>query len=144
MFFNSSKHQTKIETIVGPHTEIEGNVHTKESLRIDGKIKGEIGAESVVVGENGVVLGDISANHVTVGGKVKGNISAASHLEMYPKGQVLGDIRTSKLVIADGAVFEGNCQMVKADGQIIEMNPEALPETGSGNKNLKVVPGSKR
>ena len=121
---------------------MEGNIRTKEALRVDGKVKGEISAESVVIGENGVVLGDIAANHVSVEGKVKGNISSSSLLEMFAKGQILGDIRTAKLVIADGASFEGNCQMVKADGQIIEMNPEALPEEiENHHKNLKVAPG---
>ena len=146
MLFQNPKHNSKIETIIGPGTELEGNIHTKESVRIDGKLKGETTAESVVIGDKGVVLGDISANHVTVGGKIKGNVSSATMLEVLPKGQVLGDIRTSKLIIADGAIFEGNCQMVKSDGQIIEMNPENLSADGEapqGGKNLKVAPGKR-
>ena len=142
MLFNNTKTQSKIETIIGPGTELEGNIHTNESVRVDGKIKGEISAESVFVGESGAVLGDISANNVTISGRVKGNVSAASVLELLPSGQVLGDIRTNKLIISDGGSFEGNCQMVKADGQVIELRPEALPLDANGNqKNLKMVSG---
>jgi len=143
MFFNSPKTSSKLETIIGPATEFDGNLHTNEAVRVDGKIKGEINAETVIIGEKGVVLGDIIANNVTVGGKVKGNISSSLVLDLLPKGQILGDIRTSKLIIADGAVFEGNCQMVKTDGQIIEMNPEGLSDAGpSTPKNLKVLSGN--
>jgi cytoskeletal protein CcmA (bactofilin family) len=136
MFFNSKK-ADKIEAFVGQETEIEGSVKTTETIRIDGKIRGGLNAESVIIGEHGQILGDISANKVVVGGRVKGNISAASVLELTPKSVVLGDIRTSKLIIADGASFEGNCQMLKADGQVIELAPEAEQETH--HKHLKVV-----
>jgi len=144
MFSRSDKNTPKIETIVGASTEIEGNLKISESLRIDGKIKGEITAQGVIVGELGAVLGDINANTVTVGGKVKGNISASMSLEILPNGHVLGDIRTNKLIIADGATFEGNCQMLKQDGQIVELTPALYSseiETDSKAKHLKVIGG---
>lgn len=140
MFSKSNEAKTKIETVVGANTDLEGNIRTTESLRIDGRIKGEISADCVVVGDAGVILGDVTANKVTVGGKVKGNISATVSLELLPKGQILGDIRTSKLIISDGATFEGNCQMIKGEGQVLELNPHIIDEDGESNhKNLKVV-----
>jgi len=136
---------TKIETVIGPGTELEGNIRTSESLRIDGKIKGEVQADAVVIGEFGVILGDITASQVTVGGKVKGNVQAAATLELLPKSQLLGDIKTNKLIIADGATFEGNCQMLKIDGQILELNPHMMQEgEGSGQKTLRVISNGKR
>lgn len=146
MFFKSNRAQTKIETVIGPGTELDGNIHTSESVRIDGKVHGEITADSVIIGEKGVVLGDVSANNVTIGGKIKGNISSNFTLDLLSKGQVLGDIRTNKLIIADGATFEGNCQMVKTDGQIIEMNPDVVNSDSppTNGKNLKVLSGGKR
>jgi cytoskeletal protein CcmA (bactofilin family) len=149
MLFNSSekKSTAKIESFIGAGTEIEGNIRTNEVVRVDGRIKGEVTAESVVIGQNGVILGDISANKVTVAGKVKGNISASSTLELLATGHVIGDLRTNKLIIADGACFEGNCQMVKADGQVIEMNPTnaSLDDMPEGKKNhLKVLDHARR
>lgn len=147
MFLNSEKGHTKIETVVGAETEIEGSLRTNKSIRVDGKLKGGINAESVIIGEHGIVLGDVTANRVTVAGRVKGNIAAASNLELLAKGQILGDIRTSKLIIADGATFEGNCQMVKPDGQIIEMTPDSYStENGDlpSQKTLKVIGNGKR
>lgn len=147
MFLKSNKTAPKIETVIGPGTEMEGNLGTHESMRIDGKIKGEIHAHAVVIGEFGVVLGDITAASVTVAGKVKGNISATESLELLPKGQLVGDIRTAKLIISDGANFEGNCQMIKVDGQVIEVDPANLPaeleNQNSHHKNFKMAANSK-
>jgi len=144
MFSSSSKGSTSIETVVGTGTEIEGNIQTNECVRVDGKIKGQVNAESVVIGEGGVVLGDITANKVTIAGRIKGNVSAASVLELLPSGHIIGDIRSSKLIIADGANFEGNCQMVKTDGQVIEMNPVAIDMDVHAKKNLKAIGDGRR
>ncbi len=130
----------KIETILGPGTEIEGNIKTTESIRIDGKIKGELQADTIVIGESGVVMGDIVANHITVAGKIKGNVTANAQLELLPSGHIIGDIRSNKLVISDGATFEGNCQMIRTDGQVVPLNStKAMAKVES--PNLKVVGG---
>jgi len=107
LMFSFKTTHSKLEAIIGPETEVEGSIRTSQSIRVDGKIKGGVNAESVVIGPNGVVLGDISANHVTVGGRIKGNISAVTLLDLLQTGQILGDIKTNKLIIADGASFEG-------------------------------------
>ncbi|MCG3205977.1 MAG: hypothetical protein KCHDKBKB_02703 [Elusimicrobia bacterium] len=147
MFLKSNKNDPKIESIVGPDTEMEGNFQTRESVRIDGKIKGGVKAQCVLIGEFGVVAGDIFAEKVTVAGKVKGNISANDSLELLRTSHVLGDIQTAKLIISDGANFEGNCQMIKSNGQVIELNPHNISgeiENQNGNhKNLKVVANGK-
>ena len=125
----------KIETILGAGTEIDGNVKTSESIRIDCKIKGEINAETIVIGESGVVMGDIIGNHITIAGKVKGNVTANTALELLPSGHIIGDIRSNKLIISDGATFEGNCQMLRSDGQVVEIPTKAMSKVDG----LKVV-----
>jgi len=137
--FDNKGVNSKIETIVGPGTELEGNIRTTESLRIDGKIKGEIHAETIMIGENGVVLGDITGTRVTIAGKVKGNVSASQVLELLPSGHVLGDIRSHKLVISDGATFEGNSQMTRSDGQVLEL-PTVMDDANDEGR-LRVVNG---
>lgn len=125
MFLKSDKNSPKIETVIGAETEFEGNVTTRQSLRVDGKVKGEVKAVTVIIGEFGVITGDVTATIVTVAGKIKGNITARESTELLAKSQILGDIRTTKLIISDGACFEGNCQMLKSDGQVIELNPQS-------------------
>jgi cytoskeletal protein CcmA (bactofilin family) len=142
MLFKSNQPKHKIETIIGLETEINGNLTTSQSVRIDGRVKGEVRAEAVVVGSAAVVMGDIFADHVTLAGKVKGNITAKDQFELLSSGQLIGDIETGKLIIAEGALFEGHCQMKKSEGQVIELHPATLVNKGENHRDkqhLKVA-----
>jgi len=111
----------KVDTLIGPDAEIKGTISTKGTLRIDGSIDGGVtNAEAVVVGEDGKVKGDINAQTVVVGGKIAGNIIASANIEMLPHSQVKGDINAPQLYIAEGAIFEGNCIMSKRQEKVTE------------------------
>ena len=115
-----------VETIVGAETVFQGTIRTKNSLRVDGKLEGGVAeADGIVIGEKGVIQGDISGRIVVVGGKVTGNITASHSLEILSQAQVYGDINTASLSIGDGATFEGNCVMATEKSKIIEMEVEA-------------------
>jgi len=80
-----------------------------------GRIVGEVSAtQNVSIGSSGDIDGNVVAKNVTVGGKVKGTISAQEKLVFEPKAVVRGDIRAAKLVIDEGAVFDGKCMMSEA------------------------------
>jgi cytoskeletal protein CcmA (bactofilin family) len=114
-----------VETIIGPDTVFQGTIHSKSSIRIDGKLEGNIAeANGIVIGEKGQVQGDINARIVVVGGKVTGNITAAQSLEILPKAQVFGDLHSALLSIGEGATFEGNCVMSTEKTKVIEMDVE--------------------
>ncbi|MGO9310800.1 MAG: bactofilin family protein, partial [Spirochaetia bacterium] len=70
------------------------------------------------VEQGATITANIRVGSVVVGGTVKGNIEATEKLEMLATGKVFGNIRTAKLKIADGVVFEGKCEMIK--------NPQAV------------------
>ena len=102
----------KFETIIGPHALMEGHLRIKESVRIDGKVIGDILAAadqtiSVVVGEHGEVKGNIQANVVVVAGKVIGNIHAFERLELHAQCRVEGDIRYASLAMEHGSTVLG-------------------------------------
>jgi cytoskeletal protein CcmA (bactofilin family) len=116
---NDHKGIEKITTTLGKETNFSGILKFRESLKIDGKFEGEIESPGFLYIENGaVVKANIKVGSVVVGGVVRGNIEASERLEMLATGRVYGNIRTAKLNIADGVVFEGKCEMIK--------NPEAL------------------
>jgi cytoskeletal protein CcmA (bactofilin family) len=140
----NNKAETRIETVVGHGTDVEGNLQTAEGLRIDGKVKGSVKAETVIIGQQGMVFGDVTANKVTISGKIEGNVAASTVVDLLPQGQIFGDIRTSKIIIADGARFEGNCHMIKSDGQIIELNPDMIDSDHKNGSQLKVITQQKQ
>src|SRR5437868_4686929 len=99
-------------TVVGAEAHIQGVLNAKGSLRVDGRIEGSVSdGRTVVVGPGGEVAGDIAAEHVVVGGKVGGNITATGQLEILASGRVQGDVKTPRLTVEDGAVFNGRCAM---------------------------------
>jgi len=113
---------THLETVVGTESSFEGQLRSKGSIRIDGKIEGGVSAEGVILGERGEVQGDISARTVVLGGKVTGNIHATESLELLAKCQVFGDLHAPQLLIAEGAIFEGSCLMASEKAKVIEVN----------------------
>ncbi len=120
---NGSAHsETQLETVIGAESSFQGNLRSKGSVRIDGKIEGGISAEGVILGERGEIQGDISARTVVVGGKVTGNIHATESLELLTKSQVFGDLHAPQLLIAEGAIFEGSCLMASEKTKVIEVN----------------------
>lgn len=98
--------------LIGHGTTIEGKIRSQGSVRVDGRIIGEINAyEAVSIGVAGEVDGNISAKNITIGGKVRGSLTAQEKLVFLEQAVVQGDIRASKLVIDEGAMFDGKCSM---------------------------------
>jgi cytoskeletal protein CcmA (bactofilin family) len=102
-----------VSTVLGKETSFEGVLEFKRPLQINGAFEGEIITEGVLlIGETATVKANIKAGTVVVGGVVYGNIEARTRLEMLETGRVHGNIKTAKLQIADGVVFDGNCEMI--------------------------------
>jgi len=95
---------------------LEGRLDLSGTFRIDCQMKGTIVSSStVVIGENGRVEGEISGNHVIVGGRFEGVLSAKGRVEIQSKGVVRGEVRAPCLVIDAGGILDGRCQMTSAE-----------------------------
>ncbi|MBI3593269.1 MAG: polymer-forming cytoskeletal protein [Nitrospirae bacterium] len=120
------KRNNKLEALVGPATEVKGDVTAHGTFRIDGKFVGNITADSVVLGEGGVITGDITACCVVIGGKVDGNVKADELVEIKHTGQLRGDIQTRKFSVAEGGIFEGRSLVHKDESKVVDFpNKEA-------------------
>ncbi len=101
-----------VNTIIGEGTTLKGDVKVEGSVQVDGDFDGTIEAsDTLVVGETGKVEGDATVANAVIGGKMYGNVFASGKLELRRGSRLLGDIKTRGLVIEDGVVFQGNCQM---------------------------------
>lgn len=106
-----------ISTIIGDNSKVEGLLEASDPTRVDGLLQGKIlSKSSVIVGEHGVVRGDINAAEILIAGTVYGNLKAEKRIELTETGRVLGDLITKTLVIDEGASFKGNCTM-EVDGE---------------------------
>lgn len=99
-------------TVIGPGITIEGEVSSEDEVVIGGVLRGKLVAEGPVTVEvDGVVEADIGAQSVSIGGNVTGNVTAADRVELRSGGKLVGDVKTARLTIADGAMFKGNVDM---------------------------------
>jgi len=106
-----------MNTIIGKDTIINGTLDVKGALRVDGTVKGKvICSDCVTVGSTGVVEAEIQSNTAIVAGRMLGNINATEKIELQAKCEMEGDLKTKSLVIEQGAVFCGACNMGQKSG----------------------------
>ena len=98
---------------IGKSLHVKGELSGSEDLTIDGKVEGKItlNGHNVIVGQSGHVTAEIQAKSVVVNGQVKGNIVADEKVEVAATGNMLGDVRSPRIVLADGARFKGSIDM---------------------------------
>lgn len=102
-------------TLVAANTVFEGKIKTEGNIRIDGKFVGDINAKAnAAIGLSGVIEGSISARNITVAGKIVGTVHASEKLVLEAKSVLQGDIKATRLVVDEGAVFDGRCDMKQA------------------------------
>jgi cytoskeletal protein CcmA (bactofilin family) len=103
-------------SLISANTVVEGKVTSEGSVRIDGKLVGDVIAKAnAAVGLTGTVDGSVRAKNVAVAGKLKGSIAALEKLILENRSVVKGDIRAARLVVDEGATFDGHCTMSKPD-----------------------------
>ena len=111
-------HGGELSTMIGKGTVVDGDVRVQNSLRIDGKINGNVRTtDTVVVGKEGEVVGQIQAKHVLLAGRVQGNIAVSGKVFLEATASVFGDVKASRLVVDEGALFDGKCHMKEGEGQ---------------------------
>ncbi len=113
---NKEGKATNVEiNIIANGTVIEGKISTQGSMRIDGRVIGNVHVNgNLTIGTTGEVNGDIEAKNAIIGGKVNGTIVVAEKLVFESKAVIKGDIKASKLVVDEGAIFDGKCIMTSA------------------------------
>lgn len=104
--------EVKISTLLGKDTECVGDFTAKGSVRLDGKINGDVTVTgALIIGASGSVSGNITAESVVIGGEVMGNVAAPEKAELTETAKVLGDISTKVIVIDEHAIFQGKIDM---------------------------------
>lgn len=98
----------KAPSILGNDLVVTGEISTDGDVQIEGRLEGNIKAQTLTVGKQGTVNGTIKADTVHIHGKVTGKINAIS-VELTETANVLADITQDHLIIANGAFFDGKC-----------------------------------
>lgn len=108
-------------TILGPDATFKGELSFEKGMRLMGRFEGKITTPGKLqVSREAHMAADVDAGAITVEGDVKGNLTAAERIELKSTARYEGDIRATKLIVEEGAVFTGN----------VAVGPEAVKKTG--------------
>lgn len=111
--FKKSGKTDLYSTFIGMGSNFEGTLEFTGTIRIDGQVKGKVLSDGgiLIVGEQGVIHGDIVVDEARIYGEVMGNIDAKEKITVTRPGRVTGDIRSPAITIGKGVIFDGNCGM---------------------------------
>lgn len=104
--------QAEITAFLGKGTEFKGVLSFDGTIRIDGKVEGEIiSKDTLIAGDEAFLQGEITLGTLISSGKIVGNVSASQKVHILAPGVVQGNIKTPKLIIEEGVTFDGKCEM---------------------------------
>ena len=108
---------TRGQASIGKAVKINGQIYSKEDLYVDGDVEGtiELQEHRLTIGPNGKVHSSVKAREVVILGNVQGNVDASDKLEIRKDARLVGDIKTARIIIEDGAYFKGSIDIVKPE-----------------------------
>jgi cytoskeletal protein CcmA (bactofilin family) len=112
LFKKPSKPQSRIDTLIGAGTKIDGDVSFSGGLRVDGEIRGNVRCVdgqhgTLVLSEHARIEGAVSVSHLVINGTVIGPVTTSEFLELQPRARVTGDVEYNSVEIHLGAIVEG-------------------------------------
>ncbi|MFQ5746805.1 MAG: polymer-forming cytoskeletal protein [Gemmatimonadota bacterium] len=130
-----------VVSIIGPGMKVVGDCSSDGTIRVEGQVEGAVrAAKSVVVGKDGVVIGDISTQDAIIAGRVNGSLAAESRVELQATCHIEGDIRSRRVKLDEGGQVDGRLHMggggrkkaaTAASASGVRTDPGAGPEPGA-------------
>ena len=120
------KSSSTIDSLIGVSTRIEGDLHFKGGLRIDGHVRGNVLAEAgqpsmLVISEQARVEGEVRVAHLVVNGEIIGPVHSSELLELQPKARITGDVFYKTLEMHGGALISGKLTHDHASEPILKL-----------------------
>src|SRR5271155_1986304 len=128
---------------IGKAVKVVGQIYSKEDLYVDGEIEGTVEAleHKLTIGPNGVVHAGVKSREVVALGTIQGNVEAHDKIEIRKDAKLVGDIRTARIVIEDGAYFKGSIDIVKPEPPKVAAKPpqSAAPAVAPGVSSGPII-----
>ena len=134
------------QSVISSEVEIIGTIKSSGSVRIDGKLEGELHCSGdAVIGKSAQIKGNLNVTSISIEGTVNGNVLAKDRIEMKSSARVMGDIKAKRLSVEDGVTFVGRSE-VNPSGSPISLNEPVLQdaETNGETEETEQTAGSAR
>src|SRR5579885_2382209 len=124
---------------IGKAVKIVGQIYSKEDLFVDGDLEGTVEAmeHKLTIGPNGTVHASVKAREVVALGTIQGNVEAADKIEIRKDAKLVGDIKTARIIIEDGAYFKGSIDIVKPQPARVKPNTPAAAAAPAAPAEVK-------
>jgi cytoskeletal protein CcmA (bactofilin family) len=107
-----------MDTVLGEFTTFSGNIESEGSIKVLGKVEGDVKASGdVYIEHTSSVTGNIYGSNVYISGYIKGNVLAKGILHLMTQAKLYGDIEVNSIVTDEGAIFQGNCRMIEVNSE---------------------------
>lgn len=136
--FQKKEFESNFDIVLGPNSIIKGDMESEGSIRVDGKVIGNITTlGSVIVSENAYVNGNITSASAEIYGVCEGNVQVKGKLNLHQNATLIGDVLAKSFNTKEGASFKGNC-IVDPDEELKIDIDKAIkdPNTKNLSKNL--------
>ena len=126
---------------IGQGIEISGQVQFNDRLQVDGKITGKVTSERGVltVGESGLIEAQIDVGTCIIHGRIEGDLTSTTRIEIRRTGKVHGDIMTPSLLIEEGALLNGMVKMTADHPQLQAADSAVLPDEEKEKRKVKFI-----
>ncbi|MEM7304478.1 MAG: polymer-forming cytoskeletal protein [Pseudomonadota bacterium] len=147
MFGKKKVKAAQIDTLIGKHTTVQGDMHYRGGLHIEGKVKGNLIADStektvLIVSEKGCVEGDVKGPVVIINGQVQGDVSSSQTLELAQHAKVKGNVYYNLLEMEVGAQVNGS--LIHQDVSTAKIKDKiAEKSVSSGQDEATLTAGSR-
>lgn len=101
-----------IESLLSPGMEVNGNIASQGSVRIDGKVEGKVNIKGdLIIGKQGLVKGEVKAANLQLSGRIEGNVNVSGRFDLTSSGVMVGDIQCSIFTVEEGGQINGKTSM---------------------------------
>jgi cytoskeletal protein CcmA (bactofilin family) len=131
------------QAVLGKSVIVKGQIFSREDLTIDGEVEGtvELQEHRLTVGPNGKVMASVKAREIVVLGTIHGNVETTDKIDIRKEAKLVGDIKTARIVIEDGAYFKGNIDIIRAEAPrpVTTITPKAQAASPTPITNSPVM-----
>ena len=131
---------------IGKAVKIVGQIFSREDLFVDGDVEGtiELTDHKLTIGPNGKVHAGVKAREVVALGAIQGNVDASDRIEIRKDAKLVGDIKTARIIIEDGAYFKGSIDIVRTEVRpaAAQPRPAATPTPAAVNAAAATAPAA--
>ncbi len=132
-------------TVIAVPSHFEGTLTGSAEVTIEGTVKGTVRTEAgVLVAESGTVEAQVHGRSVVVAGTVKGNVTADERIELRPSARLVGDITAPRILIEDGATFEGKVEMKRPPQKDVQQGRKGEASRDSSSSDAGKAEGDAR